>query len=549
MVTQIHDPLTIFFYYGTYYFVWAICILWIVNAAIYCRSKPLFLKNLWLNYNVELLLPWLLVGFIALTVLPTYNIPTLEMTGLGTAKSLFLDRTIRWRYDLLLPSDLKWMNLQLLVEFKPVLFPFLLSLIHHLLGYKAANVFLLNLIIAGLFLSAVYICCRQWTNRILSFSILLLIAAGPVFSLCARTASSDLFCTFLLGLSFIYLYNFMKSPTGPSFGLLWSTLILLAYAREESIMYFFIILAALFFKDIRWRTLREHWIILGGTAFLLSPVIWLRIVKIGAHKQLMRGNPSASPMYLKNNIFNFLSNQFNFSLDIPYNTPVHWLAFFILTWLFVNTVITKKIHLQSFQKHFIVIVTLCLGAFYMLIFHWWYTRSYVDPISVRFYLIFSVLCAISPMFYWAHRPFTRPRASLWVFVLALMLFLLHHPLAAKGRFIRGHLYTKEAEAIHKFLKSYGTDRILVILSTPIEIYDLDIPMASFPTANQNAEILLTDLERGFYRDIIVVERGWHESFWRREMLDPQVYNLELLEQYQVTSRIYNRISRVVKSKK
>ena len=543
------DFLGYFLLHSTYYFVFTICLLWIFMASVYWKSKHFSLSSLFRTYKFELALPWLVVAVIAVSVQPYFNVPTFEMCGLGVAKSMFLEKTIHWRHDLIPSGEILTMPYPYLVDFKPMLFPFLLSLMHTLFGYNVAHVFHLNLLIAGLLLSAVYLCARRWAGRTLSCATLLLIASAPVFSMCARTAAADLFSAFLLGLSFLVLYDFMKRPTSPSFGLLWITLVLLAYGREENLMYPGIIMVGLWcFGYLNRSTFKRHWVLLASTPLLLLPAVWLRVIKLNAYVGQPAGTPLFSLEFFKRNAADFLAQQLNFGFEIPYNTVLHWLAVPILAWLFIKTYLTKTILRERYQRRFLLLVTLCLAAYYALIFSWFYAQSYTDSITVRFFLLLSIVCAVSPLTFMAHHPSLRARWPTIIFVLAACSFLLRHPLAAEGRFIRGHVYCQEADPARKFLRQYGTDRLLVVMHAHIRIFDLDCPAIDFRNANSHATRYLTQLARHEYRDIIVIQRWWYGSRTRpptsRDVLDP-AYTLEFLTEYYVAPGIFNRVSRVV----
>ena len=230
---------------------------------------------------------------------------------------------------------------------------------------------------------------------------------------------------------------------------------------------------------------------------------------------------------------------------------LHWLAAFILLWMFIKIFITRQWLREPYQKHFILLAAVCLTAYHVLIFSWWYPNSYTDSIAVRFFLIFAILCAISPILLFAFCPSWNRRWAKPLFVFGLCSFLLHHPLAAQGQFIRGHLYCQEADRIRDFLKQYGTDRILVFMTAPPRIMDLDCLATDFRSANKNAEYYLRQLNNHAYRDIIVIQRWWYGSSSNppstKDSLDP-AYNLQTLSEYQISSTIFIKILKVIPSK-
>jgi len=236
------DALSEFFYRGSYYFVFALVIAWSSILFTFMKKTFSFKASLQEQWS-SLLFAWGTAAILAFSVTPYFNVPTGEPLMLITSKSMLYRKTVS-----LIPSaDPHGFSFRqgYDVDVKPFLFPFLLNLIHTVRGYNASNVFALNFILMGVFLTILCVCVRRTLDSTAAAASCLFVASSPLFSLCARSAGADLLFMVFISASILCVHQFIKQPGGSCLGLLWATLLMTAHIREESFIYFFIILGGL----------------------------------------------------------------------------------------------------------------------------------------------------------------------------------------------------------------------------------------------------------------------------------------------------------------
>ena len=126
------------------------------------------------------------------------------------------------------------------VDKRPYFFPFLVSLVHDLTGYRVANAFCLNAILGGLFLILVYaggrnIAGDHWAGI---FSVLLF-AGLPLLAQQAAGGGFELLNLVMLSVVFACGFCYAENPSEDKVEALCLAAVLLAYTRYESIIMIF----------------------------------------------------------------------------------------------------------------------------------------------------------------------------------------------------------------------------------------------------------------------------------------------------------------------
>jgi hypothetical protein len=536
-------PLDRFFVDASYYFIAAIFAAWCFAGVAYLQENRPALGRM---RRWELAWPLGLGAMLALSVPAYYNVPTFEMTGLGVAKSMFLDRSILWRHDLIAPGEIETIPFLYLVDFKPHLLPFLLSLLHTFLGYKAAHVFTLNLFLATAFLTAVYVGVRRRAGKTLAVGTLFLVLSSPVFALCARTAASDLMSSVLLSLTLFLVYDLFRSPTEKKFAFLWMTLALLAYGREENPIYFIIIASFLVaFGLVTPAIGRKYWPMLAATPLFFAPLVWQRMLKMNVSTGEPLGTPLFGLDFFQRNLADFFRHQIPPAFDLPYDTFVHWTGVAALGWIFFQVYSKRGVWAGTPWRRTLAVWACCVGAFYTLIFCWWYPDLYTDPITVRFFLPMSWIFSLATAAYVIQRH-PQGRAAKAFLTASVLLFVLHHPLAAEGKFIRGHFYCQETDFIRSELSKRDLSDTLIIMPQFSRLMDMEVPVIGPMSANRYSTHFLGQLRRGHYREILVVQRflGPENKQLPKDALRPQV-PLETLAEKRFSAGLVNRLARVI----
>lgn len=125
----------------------------------------------------------------------------------------------------------------LFLDKRPFLFPFLLSLVHDLSGYRYQNVFLLNGVLTLLLMTALYCLGKAFCGHKGGILALLLTITLPVLSIMASSGHFEILNLLLLCLILLLSLLYLRHPDEATLVPLVLTLVLLAQVRYENALY------------------------------------------------------------------------------------------------------------------------------------------------------------------------------------------------------------------------------------------------------------------------------------------------------------------------
>jgi len=166
--------------------------------------------------------------------------------------------------------------LENMVDKRPTLFAFLVSLVHDVSGYRVENAFFVNaaLLFVGLF--AVFVAVRRRLGLLAGLAAPLLLLSVPLVGVVATSAGFELLATVLLVLATMAALAFVERPDEPRFAAFVGCAALFAQARYESLPAM-ALLGALVWWSVRkrfapsWRC----WWLLAALPTLVTPLFFL----------------------------------------------------------------------------------------------------------------------------------------------------------------------------------------------------------------------------------------------------------------------------------
>lgn len=217
---------------------------WLVLAAF-----AIFVHALWQTFRPELGLfrwravDWVSVGIVALggvvlLVHETFGFKIVmdEIMLLGTSMSMHLDKTV------LVPvrgNDIQgtFAILDGMMDKRPLFFPFLLSLLHDLTGYRPANAFILNGALTFAFLGLVFVLGRQLAGRMAGWIGVTLFAGLPLLAHNATGGGFELLNLVMILVTLLLGARFVAKRDRPALTAFCFAALLLAQVRYESVIY------------------------------------------------------------------------------------------------------------------------------------------------------------------------------------------------------------------------------------------------------------------------------------------------------------------------
>jgi hypothetical protein len=492
------------FVHTTYYFLMATVLCWV---GTYVHGSPPLHREVvaaWLKDNWPGLVIALSVTVIAgLAVEPGLRMLSDEANLAGTAKNLFASKTATFTVSGKYYYDSFW-DVDVAIDRRPALFPFLVSLVHSVLGYSYKNAFLLNLLVLPAFLLATYRLAKSLGGETFAVVASLVVPAHPVTLLSVRSGGFDFLATFFALLSLKSVHDYCRERSPAKLAMLWMNLCVLAEIRYETALFALPVIALLaLFKMVTWSTLRPYAFIYAATPAYLLPRIW---------QSILRGNvPEQEPgtvTFSAANFFNNLHEYFQPILSPTESFPAHSALliglglFGCLQWLrwLVGRVREKDWQAPSTRFALFVTAWMLLQAVISFTYVWGRAQY---PSAARLVIAFDTFFSIAAA--WA---LTSALARFKPFVpilLAAAVLVFQVPVAAQHRMLNRLTQTRESATTWKFFERLGEKRILIVTDRPNHFTIMNYGAMSFESARRDP-YLLTAFARHLFQDLYVIQQ-------------------------------------------
>lgn len=404
---------------------------WFVLAAFI-----LFGRSLWLTWRDELKalrpsrIDWLTVVIIALggTVLLVhetfgFKIVMDEIMLLGTSMSMHFDRTV------LTPmrgNDIQgaFVILDGMMDKRPLFFPFLVSLLHDLTGYRPENAFLLNGILTFVFLGLVNHCGRLLGGRRAGWLGVILCAGLPLLSHNATGGGFELLNIVMILGTLLLTARYIARRDEASLTALGFSALLLVQVRYESMLYLVPVVLAVAWVWWGERRVVLSWPVIFAPLLLIDYPLQHRIFELRASAWQLESKPDFTTPFSVAYIPDNLAHAASFFFADPKDQPSS-LVLSILGWLalpFLLLFLVKKVRtLRAESPAFAAMAFFTIGfaaQFVLMMCYFW--GRFDDPIIRRLSLptnLWLVLAVMAVLPQFAHAAFQRGLLGLAAFGL------------------------------------------------------------------------------------------------------------------------------------
>ena len=218
-----------------------------------------------------------------LAIHPALRILSDEANLVGTSKNLFASRTATFTVSGKNYYDSYW-DVDVAIDRRPALFPFLVSLVHVVRGYSYENVFLFNLLLLPAFVLVSYRLAKsiggETSGEAFGIVASLLVVAHPITLIVVRSGSFDFLALFFSLLVIKSLLDHVREPSAARLAILWMNLCMFAEIRYESALFIVPVVALLLlFRLVSWSLLRPYAFIYALTPAYLAPRIWQAVLR------------------------------------------------------------------------------------------------------------------------------------------------------------------------------------------------------------------------------------------------------------------------------
>ena len=172
----------------------------------------------WVKDNWPGLLIALVVTVVAwLAIHPALRILSDEANLVGTSKNLFASRTATFTVSGKNYYDTYW-DIDVAIDRRPALFPFLVSLVHVVRGYAYKNVFAFNLLLLPAFVLVAYRLAKSLGGETFGVVAALLVVAHPITLIAVRSGGFDFCALFFSLLVLKSLFDHVREPSAGTAG-------------------------------------------------------------------------------------------------------------------------------------------------------------------------------------------------------------------------------------------------------------------------------------------------------------------------------------------
>jgi len=505
--SKLNEP---FFVHGAYYALFGLSLAY-VGVRLHGLGDVAQSRD-WLKEHLPGLVAAAVITTIVVLAVPAgFRVLADETNLIGVSKNLFFHRTAdfvvtgKWYFE-------NYWSLDRATARRPILFQFLVSLVHVVRGYDANNGFYLNALVFACFVFSSYRLAKSLGGQTLGLVAAVLVAAAPNVLVVTRSAGFDLLATYLLLLVVSSFLDYLRAPTPRRLALVVLHLCLLTHVRYEGVgllIVAIVVLAAL--RVLKPANLRGYGWLYSWLPLCLLPRYWQAIAKADDAEQPLSASLFGTS-YFAQNVGELLQPlKKPFEANGPHASLVILLAgsgcALLLVRLFqrarARTLTRTGVYFSLF-----VLALVSAEAAVCFLYNWGHPQH---PASARLFVWFDALTAFCAAYclFWIGRLLTttasgvrRLSSALVPMFLSAMLFAMHVPAASEGRYINALVLTRSAAESWRFFESLGDKRILVLSDRPGLFTVMDYGASHITNADRGP---LLELSRHLYQDIYLVQ--------------------------------------------
>jgi hypothetical protein len=403
-----------------------------------------------------------------------------------------------------------WVPIDTFLDKRPYFFAFLVSLVHDLTGYRMANIFVVNALLAPCLLGLVYWLGRTVANRGAVLLAVGLLATMPLLGQQVSGAGFELHNLTMLALVMALSILYLRAPGEDRLSLLVLGALLLAQSRYESVIFVFAAAAIIVAGWLRARRVIVTWPAVFAPLLLVpyawhnrflsaSPVLW----------QLAEGQTKRfSTDYLRGNLEGAWGFFFNSAPSIANSWYLSALGVVGVAYgLYETWRWSRAAHRQEASPAMLVLWVFGLGIaanLGILMFYYWSRLS--DVMASRFALPMCLLLALLA----AHAVSAlaarwRPAVKLAAVGLAAWTFGWGIPAMARREYTNMNLVMQEVEWEHDQLMGRPGRVLFITNKSTIPFVLWRVPTIINGVGRQRADQIRYHLREGTFDEVIIAQ--------------------------------------------
>ena len=400
-------------------------------------------------------------------------------------------------------------------DMRPGLFPFAVSALHSLTGYRPENAFAVNAIAGFACLCLVYYLIQLFWGRFWGTVAMLLLGAFPVFVLYMTSAGFEVFNLAFVLMFLLLLNRFIRDATVGNAEALLLLLPLLAQTRYESVLALFCAVPVILMR-LPGREYSRFSLRLVILPLLFLPVAWLRVVTFSQQAFQVSSIDQAFglDLFVKNirRALPFFSGSERAYGMVP---MIFFLAVAGLVWVFFDWQARHREaskEQQAASAYRADSLFLLAGAWLFILhavarfaYYWGdMTLQYTSRLGIVFlpalvFLAVYLLRRLTVMFNWNRA---------WAAIMAVLVLLHGWPAAGQNLAVRDILFYREFKTVREFLERNFPDRkdYIVVTEQSNAMTPLRYNTFTIGHLNASADQVKQDLKNRTWRYLIVVQK-------------------------------------------
>ena len=498
-----HSLMEPFFVHGTYFVLLTMVAFWAATYVIALKNASKETLVAWLKDNWRGLVLAAVVSLVAiLAVEPALRVLADETNLLGVSKNLHLNKTAdfattgKWYYE-------NYWNLNVTMDRRPSLFPFLVSLVHAVRGYSYTNAFHANALLIPLLVLVAYRLAKSLGGEAFGILAGAFVMAHPITMMSARSGGFDVMAAFFALLSVKHFFDYAKEPTANRLALLWLNLCMLAHIRYEGAGFLVVSLVILFaLRMVKWEQVKPYRVVYAFTPLFLLPRFWQMILKADDAEQPLNASLFGWKYVAENtrDYFGLLLHPFDFRR--PHSALLLGLG--LVGCVVVARSLWKLAHQRERRvatERFAVFALVWAVMMAVIYFSYSWGKP-LHPASARLFVPFDAL--VSLLAAWVVALLCR-RAPLWLpSLVAAAVVFLYVSVASEARVINELTLPREAAQIWRYFAQLHDKNIMVVTDRPGLYTVMDYGAQDLSVAKQGQDLTF-ELSRHLYRDMYVVQ--------------------------------------------
>lgn len=488
----------------TYYCLMATVLCWLGTYLQAARELRKDAVIAWAEENWPgLVLAFAVTAIAGLAVEPALRMLSDEANLVGTSKNLFTSKTATFTISGKNYYDSYW-DVDVAIDRRPALFPFLVSLLHAVRGYSYKNVFLFNLLVLPAYILIAYRFCKSLAGETFALVACLFLVAHPIVLISIRSGGFDFFSNCFALLVVKSLLDFNREQSASKLAILWINLCLFSEVRYETALFIPpILLLLLLFRMVSWRLLQPYGFVYALTPVFLSPRIWQSVV---------RGNiPEQEPGAITFSLQNFSNNVREYLRPVlsPSDPAADHSAILIalgvagsLLWLRWAYTRLRAHEWPAPQLRFALFTLAWVLLQVTITFSYVWGRAQYPSVA-RLFIGIDTLLSLAAA--WVLVQTLKRWGSFVAILLAVAVFAIGVPVAAQHRRFNRLTQTRESRTTWSFFERLGEKRILIVTDRPNLFTIMDYGALNFESARLDP-YLFTAFARHLFYDIYVIQQ-------------------------------------------